>query len=74
MGAALWRWGDGVRCKRLQAPLAGLAVPSLPSGTEYDAPRGPDGKFAHGWHWNMPYSIKRELPDWYKKEVERYSY
>ena len=26
----------------------------------------------HGWHWNMPYSIKRDLPDWYKKEVDRY--
>ena len=30
--------------------------------------------YRDGWHWNMPYSINRDLPEWYKKEVERYSY
>ncbi|KAG2495020.1 hypothetical protein HYH03_006952 [Edaphochlamys debaryana] len=44
------------------------------AGTEQDVPRNADGSFVHGWHWNMPYSVSKELPDWYKKEVERYSY
>ncbi|MEW5306932.1 MAG: hypothetical protein WDW36_009362 [Sanguina aurantia] len=35
----------------------------------------PDGKFSDGWHYNTPYSMKkRELPEWYTKEVQRYSY
>jgi len=42
------------------------------AGTEFDAPRDKDGKFYGGWHWNMPYSIKRDLPDWYSKELQRY--
>ncbi|KAG1666581.1 hypothetical protein FOA52_000548 [Chlamydomonas sp. UWO 241] len=31
-------------------------------------PAGPSNE----WHWNTPYTFKRDLPDWYKKEVQRY--
>ncbi|KXZ53715.1 hypothetical protein GPECTOR_6g632 [Gonium pectorale] len=64
--------GEGTAAK--QPELTGALAKTWFAGTENDAPRGPDGKFMYGWHWNMPYSVKRELPDWYKKEVERYSY
>ena len=43
------------------------------AGTEYDAPRDADGKISGGWHWNMPYSIRRDLPNWYSKELNRYA-
>lgn len=57
------------------AALSGLAGKTWFAGTGLDAPRGPDGKYAGGWHWGvMPYSVRRELPEWYRKEVERYSY
>ncbi|KAG2437047.1 hypothetical protein HYH02_011309 [Chlamydomonas schloesseri] len=54
--------------------LSGARGKTWFAGTPYDAPRNPDGTFKHGWHWNMPFSVQTELPDWYKKEVERYSY
>lgn len=55
--------------------LAGLAAKTRFAGTGLDAPRGPDGKFADGWHWGaVPYSVRREVPEWYQKEAERYSY
>eukprot|EP00877_Chromochloris_zofingiensis_P008651 jgi/Chrzof1/4039/Cz13g18040.t1 len=54
--------------------LSGLAAKTWFAGTDQDAPRNPDGKFKYEWHWNSPYTIKRDLPDWYMKEVERYSY
>lgn len=55
--------------------LSGLASKTWFAGTEMDAPRGEDGKYAFGWHWGvMPYSVRKDLPEWYMKEVERYSY
>lgn len=55
--------------------LAGLAGKTHFAGTDLDAPRGPDGKYKDGWHWGvMPYSVRRDLPEWYKKELDRYSY
>jgi cell division protease FtsH len=55
--------------------LSGLAAKTWFAGTEMDGPRGADGKYADGWHWGMmPYSVRRDLPEWYQKEVERYSY
>lgn len=54
--------------------LSGVAAKTWFAGTERDAPRDKDGKFKGGWHWNQPYSIQQDLPDWYIKEVERYSY
>lgn len=55
--------------------LEGLAKKTWFAGTDLDAPRGPDGKYADGWHWGvMPYSVRRDVPEWYLKEVERYSY
>ncbi|GIL84930.1 hypothetical protein Vretimale_9765 [Volvox reticuliferus] len=54
--------------------LTGALAKTWFAGTEHDVPRTPDGRFAYGWHWNMPYSIRKTLPDWYKKELERYSY
>ncbi|GFR51495.1 hypothetical protein Agub_g13859, partial [Astrephomene gubernaculifera] len=54
--------------------LAGAHAKTWFAGTDKDAPRNPDGSFVYGWHWNMPYSLSKDLPDWYKKEVERYSY
>lgn len=52
--------------------LTGAKAKTWFAGTQMDAPRNPDGSFKHGWHWNMPYSYKRDLPEWYKKEMERY--
>ncbi len=43
------------------------------AGTENDTPRDAEGRIAGGWHWNMPYSIKKDLPDWYMKERSRYT-
>ena len=54
--------------------LTGLASKTWFAKTEFDAARDKDGKFKYGWHWNMPYKVKRDLPDWYMKEIERYSY
>jgi hypothetical protein len=45
-----------------------MAAKTRFAGTEFDAPRGPDGKFRNGWHWGMPYTVKRDLPDWFLKE------
>lgn len=66
---------DGQESEEDAAPsLKGLAGKTWFAKTRFDAPRNKDGTFRHGWHWNMPYSVKRDLPDWYQKEVERYSY
>lgn len=54
--------------------LTGLAAKTWFAGTEWDAPRDKDGKFRGGWHWNFPYSVRKDLPEWYRKEVERYAY
>lgn len=53
--------------------LTGAAAKTWFAGTELDVPRGPDGQLAGGWHWNMPYTIRKDLPDWYNKEVARYT-
>eukprot|EP00879_Flechtneria_rotunda_P028172 GHRR01030255.1.p1 GENE.GHRR01030255.1~~GHRR01030255.1.p1 ORF type:complete len:520 (+),score=209.83 GHRR01030255.1:1412-2971(+) len=52
--------------------LTGAAARTWYAGTEYDAPRNADGSFAYGWHWNSPFRIKRDVPDLFRKEVERY--
>lgn len=54
--------------------LKGMRAKTWFAGTDKDAPRNADGSFVSGWHWNMPYGIRTELPEWYKKEVQRYSY
>lgn len=55
--------------------LTGLAAKTWFAGTELDGPRGPDGKYVKGWHWGaMPYSVRRDQPEWYMKELERYKY
>ena len=51
--------------------LTGVKGKTHFAGTPRDAPRNPDGSFKNGWHWNMPYAVKRELPEWYKKEAGR---
>lgn len=56
----------------LTHPCQPLLLPRRFAGTEYDAPRDESGNLYGGWHWNMPYSIKRDLPDWYSKELQRY--
>ncbi len=59
---------------RLLGVVPGAAAAALRfAGTPLDASRDAGGRLAGGWHWNMPYSVKRELPDWYKKEVSRYT-
>lgn len=57
-----------------KAVLSGVAAKTWGAGTDADAPRDTDGKFAGGWHWNQPYSVQRDLPDWFRKELDRYSY
>lgn len=52
--------------------LTGARAKTWFAGTQMDAPRNPDGTFKHGWHWNMPYAYKRDTPDWYRKEMDRY--
>jgi hypothetical protein len=49
------------------------AAPPRYAGTEADGMRTPDGRMNDKWHWNMPYSVKRDLPEWFTKELERYS-
>jgi cell division protease FtsH len=50
----------------------GVAAKTFFAGTERDAPRTADGRFANGWHWNSPYRIKRDIPDLFRKEIDRY--
>ena len=40
--------------------LSGVKGKTWFAGTKLDAPRDADGNFKNGWHWNMPYSIKRD--------------
>ncbi len=54
--------------------LVGVAAKTFFAGTDQYAPRDKDGKFKYGFHWNSPYTVKKDLPGWYMKEVERYSY
>jgi len=54
--------------------LAGVAAKTRGAGTAEDPPRDADGKYALGWHWNSPYTVKRDWPEWYRKEMQRYSY
>jgi len=54
--------------------LSGVKGKTWYAGTDKDAPRDKDGNIAYGWHWNMPYTLKRNLPEWYNQEVERYKY
>jgi cell division protease FtsH len=50
------------------------AVRTKFEGTELDAPRKADGRYVDGWHWGVtPYSVRRDLPEWYSKELERYN-
>lgn len=65
--------GDGELTEQAKMKLSGVAGKTWFAGTDMDVPRDADGKLAGGWHWNMPYAMKRELPDWYKKEVARYA-
>jgi hypothetical protein len=53
-------------------PPSGIKGKTWFAGTSLDAPRDENGDFEYGWHWNMPYSVKRNLPAWYKKEVDKY--
>ena len=52
------------REKEMGSVLTGVKGKTWFAGTELDAPRDADGNFKHGWHWNMPYSVRRDLPDW----------
>lgn len=52
--------------------LVGAASKTWFAGTDKDAPRNADGSFAYNWHWNSPYRVKRDVPDLFRKEVERY--
>jgi cell division protease FtsH len=54
-------------------PLVGAAAQTWAAGTEGDAPRNADGSFRYGWHWNSPYKVKRDIPDLFRKEVDRYT-
>lgn len=56
-----------------ETALVGAAAKTWYAGTDRDAPRNADGSFRDGWHWNSPYKIKRDVPDLFRKEVERYS-
>lgn len=53
--------------------LTGAAAKTWFAGTEDDPPRDASGKFEYGWHWNSPYKVKRDIPDLFRKEVERYT-
>jgi hypothetical protein len=44
--------------------LSGIKGKTWFAGTPMDAPRDENGNFLFGWHWNMPYTVKRNLPDW----------
>lgn len=70
-GAAGPGGADGPRLNK--AELAGVAATTRGAGTAGDAPRGKDGKYAADWHWSSPYAVERDLPEWFMKEVERYS-
>lgn len=52
--------------------LVGAAAKTWYAGSDLDAPRNADGKFEYGWHWNSPFRIKRDVPDLFRKEVQRY--
>ena len=52
------------REKEMGLVLTGVKGKTWFAGTDMDAPRDADGNFKHGWHWNMPYSVRRDLPDW----------
>jgi cell division protease FtsH len=54
------------------AALVGAASKTWFAGTDKDAPRNADGSFAYNWHWNSPYRVKRDVPDLFRKEVQRY--
>jgi cell division protease FtsH len=56
-----------------ETALVGAAAKTWFAGTDGDAPRNPDGTFRNGWHWNSPYKVKRDVPDLFRKEVDRYS-
>lgn len=56
-----------------EGPLVGAAAKTWFAGTEDDTPRNADGSFRYGWHWNTPYKVKRDVPDLFRKEVERYT-
>eukprot|EP00878_Enallax_costatus_P001473 GHUV01001624.1.p1 GENE.GHUV01001624.1~~GHUV01001624.1.p1 ORF type:complete len:977 (+),score=283.07 GHUV01001624.1:432-2933(+) len=62
----------GVDDGKAELALVGAAARTWYAGTEYDAPRDKDGKFAYDWHWNSPFRIKRDVPDLFRKEVQRY--
>jgi cell division protease FtsH len=64
--------GGGEGGEKKELALAGAASKTWYAGTEFDAPRKPDGSFEYGWHWNSPYRVKRDVPDLFRKEVERY--
>jgi cell division protease FtsH len=41
--------------------LTGVRAKTWYAGTALDAPRNPDGTFKYGWHWGMPYTLKRNI-------------
>lgn len=65
--------GAGGDKQAQETALVGAAAKTWAAGTEADAPRNADGSFRDGWHWNSPYRIKRDVPDLFRKEVERYT-
>jgi cell division protease FtsH len=65
--------GGGSAGQSDETALVGAASKTWFAGTDEDAPRNADGSFRNGWHWNSPYKIKRDVPDLFRKEVERYT-
>jgi cell division protease FtsH len=63
---------EGGEGEAKELALAGAAAKTWYAGSEFDAPRKADGSFEYGWHWNSPYRVKRDVPDLFRKEVQRY--
>lgn len=60
--AVLAGGGEDAEQQEPEAPvLTGVRAKTWYAGTPLDAPRNPDGSFKYGWHWGMPYTLKRNL-------------
>ncbi len=44
--------------------LSGVKGKTWSADKPVDTQRDGDGSFSHEWHWNTPYTYKRNLPDW----------
>ncbi|KAG1670583.1 hypothetical protein FOA52_012156 [Chlamydomonas sp. UWO 241] len=53
--------GDDVAGQEPAPVLTGVRAKTWYAGTALDAPRNPDGTFKYGWHWGMPYTLKRNI-------------